>query len=113
MSSPSKRRQAFTLVELLVVIGIIAVLIGILLPTLGRARERAKTISCASNLRQLFTAARLYSTENKDSFPFGFVWANESKAQYLGHEGNGRNIAGKTDQITWFSSLDRYMTKGA
>src|SRR4051812_48195193 len=112
MSHRLKRNQAFTLVELLVVIGIIAVLIGILLPALGKARERAKTISCASNLRQLFQTARLYSTEYKDSFPFGFVWANENLAPFQGHDGNGRNVAGKTDQITWFSSLDRYMAKG-
>jgi prepilin-type N-terminal cleavage/methylation domain-containing protein/prepilin-type processing-associated H-X9-DG protein len=100
-------RNGFTLVELLVVIGIIAVLIGILLPALSKARERAKTISCSSNLRQLFTTARMYSTENRDSFPFGFIFANETPV------GNGRNVAGKTDQITWFSSLDRYMAKGA
>ncbi len=59
------RRNAFTLVELLVVIGIIAVLIGILLPTLNRARQAANTTQCLSNLRQLATAAIMFSGEHK------------------------------------------------
>ena len=62
-------RRAFTLVELLVVIGIIALLVGILLPTLNRAREAAKGIACLSNLRQMAVAAQAYVGENRGFCP--------------------------------------------
>jgi prepilin-type processing-associated H-X9-DG protein/prepilin-type N-terminal cleavage/methylation domain-containing protein len=65
--------RAFTLVELLVVIGIIAMLIGILLPALGRARETSKRVVCLSNLRQMAVAAQTYANNYKGHYPFA-IW---------------------------------------
>ncbi len=64
-----RRRAAFTLVELLVVIGIVAVLIGLLLPALAVARTQARTTQCLSNLRQLGLSAQRYAAENHGLCP--------------------------------------------
>src|SRR5437588_9501923 len=69
----SNRKRAFTLVELLVVIGIIAVLIGILMPALSKAREQANRAKCLSNLRQIHLAITEYALRNKDYVPMGYV----------------------------------------
>ena len=69
--SPRSGLRGFTLVELLVVIGIIAVLIGILMPALSKAREKAKRTNCLSNLRTLGQSLFMYANAHKDRLPNG------------------------------------------
>ncbi len=79
----ARERTAFTLVELLVVIGIIALLIGILLPTLGRARERARQTQCLSNMKQVSTAFFMYCTDNRGWFPADALFIATQKHDYV------------------------------
>jgi prepilin-type N-terminal cleavage/methylation domain-containing protein len=89
---PRKRRHGFTLIELLVVIAVIAVLMGILLPSLKVARDQARRVACSSNLRQWGIAVATYVGENDGHLlrtddtwgggPEGIIaWATESKAK--------------------------------
>src|SRR6188474_457213 len=88
-----RRRCGFTLVELLVVIGIIAVLMGVLVPTLAGARRSANNLKCAANLRSLGAAAMLYVNENRGHIP-------SCRAAY---------VAG--NYISWYDQLAKYVFK--
>ncbi len=93
--------KAFTLVELLVVIGIIAILIALLLPALNKARQQSRALSCLSNLRQIAMATQLYAHDNKDMLPYGDTspWGNNwptSLAPYL-----GKRLGAGSGNVNW------------
>ena len=91
-TSPRRRatHAAFTLVELLVVIGIIAILISVLLPTLSRARESAKRTQCLSNLRQIAVFLNMYANANNQQVPLG-AWSGGAVGRNVA-EGNNYNL---------------------
>jgi len=117
---PIRRSRGFTLVELLVVIGIIALLIAILMPALGRAREQANRVKCMSNHRQIMTAFIMYATENKGSVPFMNSNGVETGTgvngyngpgwlyQYDTTAGNGRSKQSDVEKGTFWQYLKTY-----
>ena len=88
-----QQRTAFTLVELLVVIAVIAILSGILLPALGKAKAKGEGISCFNNTRQLQLAWLLYSDEQRDRLPYN-----------LGGSANRSSVA-PLDPLNWVNGV--------
>src|SRR5581483_6584389 len=105
----TSRQSGFTLVELLVVIGIIALLIAMLLPALNRARQQAVAVQCASNLRQLGTAAVLFANDHHGRMqPVSddkWVKMNDpSRSTFAYRDLNNQNFA-----MDWASALIPYL----
>jgi prepilin-type N-terminal cleavage/methylation domain-containing protein/prepilin-type processing-associated H-X9-DG protein len=71
---PRSRTPGFTLIELLVVIAIIAILAAILFPVFAQAREKARAISCLSNLKQIGTGNMMYLQDWDETYPLGYTW---------------------------------------
>ena len=73
--------HGFTLVELLVVISIISILMAIMVPVLGRSKDRAGRLLCLSNSRQIYNAGYLYSSDYDGYLPLGNIWADQSRPE--------------------------------
>jgi prepilin-type N-terminal cleavage/methylation domain-containing protein len=105
------QKPAFTLVELLVVIGIIAILIAILLPTLSRARDQAATVTCAKTMQQLGVLFNQYALEFKGSMPYGRYRTEAVGASTRGLS-SGQDNASNRATIVWWSAIRKYMKTG-
>lgn len=114
MDSPTRRRGAFTLIELLVVIAIIGILASMLLPVLGKAKDRALLSNDLNNIRQVLLAAQIFASDNDDYLPYP-GWGTFDRDTWLyASMLNGRPFpdgAGKDDSVT-ISNQIQYFKAG-
>jgi len=107
----NRNRFAFTLVELLVVIGIIAILIAILLPAISRAKDQANTTACLANMRSLGQLMVAYQVEYKGAYPYSLFLRNVVGG---GPSSVGDGGSSNTDKgvFVWWSVIRKYMKNG-
>ena len=93
------KAKAFTLVELLVVIAIIAMLLAVLMPSLGRAREQVRRVYCLNNLRQLNLVAISYAMNNDDYYPVAQYTETRDSVEYVNNWDFSLKIAGRQESV--------------
>lgn len=112
---PSSATPAFTLIELLTVIAIIGILAAIIIPTVGKVRESAHRAGCASNLRQIALASRMWSDENQDRIPLvqGTIDGTTTRwaVALLPYVGNGIKSDTPTQQTVFRCGADKFPRK--
>jgi len=107
MKAPRRRPEAFTLIELLVVIAIIAILAGMLLPALGKARDRALLTNDLNNIRQVVLGAHLFANDNQDYLPYA-SWGDTAERDTWCTARGIPNGEGRADQAIWTNQVANF-----